>query len=38
MNKSNSTIELSSFFELRSGREELYFVYLMYFVNSIRFG
>ena len=49
MNRSNSTIELSSSFQpeirqgritlyMKSGRGEMYSIYLMYFVNSIRFG
>ena len=49
MNQSNSTIELSSSSQpeirqgrvalyMKSGRGEMYSIYLMYFVNSIRFG
>ena len=48
MNQSNSTIELSSSSQpeimqgrvalyMKSGKEEMYSVYVMYFVNSIRF-
>ena len=49
MNQRNSTIKLSSSFQpeirqgrvafyLKSGREELYSIYLMYFVYEVRFG
>ena len=48
-NQSNSTIELFSSYQpeirpgrialyMESGRGEMYSIYLMYFVNSIRFG
>ena len=49
MNQSDSTIELSSSSQpeirqgrvalyMKSGRGEMHSIYLMYFVNSIRFG
>ena len=48
MNQSNSTIELSSYAQpeitqervalyMKSGRGEMYSIYLVYFVNIIRF-